>query len=116
MVEAKCSDSDIQPAKFTVAPRMKWSNQSANGRGGIQLQEVDEGGEFLAAKYSPDILPDAESDSAGVRIPLNRGFSGYLVIDVERLRKPMEKITDFVLKAAGVKEIAAVLPHRAARH
>lgn len=42
--------------------------------------------------------------------------SGYLVIDVERLRKPMEKITDFVLKATGVKEVAAVLPHRAARH
>jgi len=42
--------------------------------------------------------------------------AGYVVIDVERLRKPMEKITDFVLKAAGVKEVAAVLPHRAARH
>lgn len=42
--------------------------------------------------------------------------AGYVVIDVERLRKPMEKITDFVLKATGVKEVAAVLPHRAARH
>ncbi|MGH8225798.1 MAG: tyrosine-type recombinase/integrase [Gammaproteobacteria bacterium] len=42
--------------------------------------------------------------------------AGYVVIDVERLRAPMEKITDFVLKAAGVKEAAAVLPHRAAGH
>jgi integrase len=30
--------------------------------------------------------------------------SGYLVIDVERLRKPMQQITDYLLKSMGVKE------------
>ena len=39
--------------------------------------------------------------------------SGYLVIDVERLRKPMEKITDFVLKAAGERDTPTLLPYPA---
>jgi len=34
--------------------------------------------------------------------------AGYIVADVERLREPMEKITDFVLKAAGVRSGAPV--------
>ena len=34
---------------------------------------------------------------------------GYLVITTERLRAPMEKIEDFVLKAAGVRESAQVV-------
>ena len=38
--------------------------------------------------------------------------AGYIVIDVERLREPMQKITDFILKAAGVKESATITPLR----
>lgn len=34
--------------------------------------------------------------------------SGYLVIDVERLRKPMQQITDYLLKCMGVKEGAVI--------
>ncbi len=34
--------------------------------------------------------------------------AGYIVIDVERLREPMQKITDFILKTAGVKESATI--------
>ena len=34
---------------------------------------------------------------------------GYLQINVERLRAPMQQITDFILKAAGVKETAALV-------
>lgn len=30
--------------------------------------------------------------------------SGYLLIDVERLRKPMQQITDYLLRSMGVKE------------
>ena len=36
----------------------------------------------------------------------------YTVISVERLSEPMQKITDFVLKAAGVKAGAEVVPIR----
>ena len=35
--------------------------------------------------------------------------AGYIVIDTERLREPMQKITDFMLKAAGQKPSAAVV-------
>ena len=35
--------------------------------------------------------------------------AGYIVADVERLREPMQKITDFVLRAAGVKKSAEVV-------
>lgn len=35
--------------------------------------------------------------------------SGYLVITTERLRTPMEKIEDFVLKAAGIMAGAEIV-------
>lgn len=35
--------------------------------------------------------------------------AGYIVASTERLRRPMEQITDYVLKAAGIKESAQVL-------
>ncbi|WP_240761725.1 hypothetical protein [Nitrosococcus wardiae] len=35
--------------------------------------------------------------------------AGYIVVDVERLRGPMQKITDFMLKAGGVREGAKVV-------
>ena len=34
--------------------------------------------------------------------------AGYLIIDTERLREPMQRVTDFTLKAAGVRESAQV--------
>lgn len=36
--------------------------------------------------------------------------AGYIVADVERLRGPMTRIQDFILKAAGVKPSADVVP------
>ena len=35
--------------------------------------------------------------------------AGYIVANVERLRKPMQQITDFLLKAAGEKQSAEVV-------
>ena len=34
----------------------------------------------------------------------------YLVLNVERLREPMQKITDYILKAAGEQATAKVIP------
>jgi len=34
----------------------------------------------------------------------------YIITGVERLRKPMQKITDYILKAAGLKESAPIIP------
>lgn len=35
--------------------------------------------------------------------------AGYIVTDVERLRAPMQKVTDFVLKAAGLRPSAEIV-------
>lgn len=36
--------------------------------------------------------------------------AGYLIIDAERLRDPMQRVTDYILRAAGAKPTAAVIP------
>ena len=41
--------------------------------------------------------------------------AGYIVASTERLREPMQKITDFVLKSAGIKETAEVIQLKQAR-
>ena len=35
--------------------------------------------------------------------------AGYIIMDVERLRKPMQMITDTLLKLMGVKEMASTI-------
>lgn len=35
--------------------------------------------------------------------------AGYIVADVERLRKPMQQITDYLLKCMGVRKLAGVV-------
>lgn len=35
--------------------------------------------------------------------------AGYIVMDVERLRVPMQMTTDYLLKSAGVKKSAKVV-------
>ena len=35
--------------------------------------------------------------------------AGYIVMDVERLRTPMQKITDHLLKLVGVKKTAEIV-------
>lgn len=35
--------------------------------------------------------------------------AGYIIMDIERLREPMQLITDYILKAAGIKKTAEVV-------
>jgi integrase len=41
--------------------------------------------------------------------------AGYIVTSTERLREPMQKITDYVLKAAGLKPSADIIEFKQAR-
>ena len=34
--------------------------------------------------------------------------AGYVVIDIERLRKPMQMVTDYILKLMGIKSAEIV--------
>jgi len=38
--------------------------------------------------------------------------AGYIITNTERLREPMQKITDYVMKAAGIKATADIIPLR----
>ncbi len=38
--------------------------------------------------------------------------AGYVVMDIERLREPMQRIADFILRSAGHRDTAQVLSHR----
>jgi hypothetical protein len=38
--------------------------------------------------------------------------AGYIITDVERLRAPMQKVTDFMLRAAKLRESAPILALR----
>jgi hypothetical protein len=35
---------------------------------------------------------------------------GYIVIDAERLRGPMQRVTDYLLRTAGVRDSAEIIP------
>jgi integrase len=48
-----------------------------------------------------------------VNYKINGDITGYYIIsDVERLRRPMQKITDYLLKCAGVQASAEVVPFK----
>jgi hypothetical protein len=40
--------------------------------------------------------------------------AGYIIANVERLRKPMQQITDYVLKSAGIKGSADIIQFKQA--
>ena len=41
--------------------------------------------------------------------------AGYIVAGVERLRKPMQQVTDYILKCAGTKQTGEIVPMQGAR-
>lgn len=41
--------------------------------------------------------------------------AGYIIADVERLREPMQKITDYILRCVGEKESASIVPFPSAQ-
>ncbi|GKS70002.1 phage integrase family protein [Nitrosomonas sp. PY1] len=62
---------------------------------------------FLTVAESLDISAYAVKRLANHKMS-NDVTAGYIVADVERLRQPMQKITDYILKCAGYKPSATV--------
>jgi integrase len=62
---------------------------------------------FLTVAESLDISAYAVKRLANHKMS-NDITAGYIVADVERLRQPMQKITDYLLKCAGYKPSATV--------
>ncbi|MBP6057819.1 MAG: integrase family protein [Nitrosomonas sp.] len=62
---------------------------------------------FLTVAESLDISAYAVKRLANHKMS-NDITAGYIVADVERLRQPMQKITDYILKSAGYKPSAII--------
>lgn len=63
---------------------------------------------FITVAESLDISAYAVKRLANHKTK-NDVTSGYIMVDVERLREPMQRITDFILKNAGVKKSVDVV-------
>ncbi|HSW69279.1 MAG TPA: hypothetical protein VLI69_03845 [Gammaproteobacteria bacterium] len=70
---------------------------------GVQFTLHDCRRTFITAAESLDISAYALKRLLNHKMN-NDVTSGYLIIDVERLRKPMQQITDYFLKCMKVKE------------
>lgn len=83
---------------------------------GISFTVADLRRTFITIAESLDIPAYALKRLLNHRMA-NDVTAGYIVADVERLRAPMQKITDFVLRAAGLRASAEVveLPSQTAK-
>jgi hypothetical protein len=67
---------------------------------------------FITAAESLDI--PAYALKRLINHKTNDVTGGYIVMDTERLRKPMQRITDYLLGLGGLREGAAVVPFESA--
>lgn len=81
-------------------------------RSGVDFTLHDIRRTFITIAESLDISVYALKRLVNHSIKTGDVTDGYIVTDVERLRKPMQQITDFILKAAEIKRTADVLELR----
>jgi integrase len=99
--------SSIEPAEPAMFPNSvsKWLRLSKES--GISFTIHDLRRTFLTIAESLDIPAYAVKRLANHKMS-NDVTAGYIVTDVERLRQPMQKITDYILKCAGYRPSATV--------
>ncbi len=98
-------------AGYIVEPRKQMAHVIKDS--GVPFMLHDLRRTFLTIADSLDIPAYAVKRLANHKMT-NDVTAGYIVADVERLRKPMQKITDYILKAAGAKKAADILDIREA--
>lgn len=91
----------------TSGPR--WQLAFIRERSGVNFTLHDLRRTFGTIAESLDIPAYALKRLLNHKMKNDVTFNNYLQIDVERLRQPMQKITDYVLKAVGKKEGAEVV-------
>jgi integrase len=99
--------------RHIVEPRKQMEKVTAMSGVGFTLHDLRR--TFITIAESLDISAYALRRLLNHKMR-NDVTAGYIVTDVERLRKPMQQITDYILKAAGEKATAEVvqLPQAAA--
>jgi len=67
---------------------------------------------FITIAESLDVSPYAIKALVNHSLPSDDVTGGYIQFDVERLRKPMQQITDYMLRMGDVRKAAKVVPLR----
>ena len=76
---------------------------------GIQFSPHDLRRTFITVAESLDISAYALKKLVNHRVRGNDITAGYIIMDVERLRKPMQAITDYILAKAEIKAGAKII-------
>lgn len=97
-------------AGYVVEPRKQMARVTETS--GVQFTVHDLRRTFITIAESLDIpayaLKRLLNHASGADVT-----AGYIVVSTERLREPMQKITDCVLRTAGIKPTAEIIPlHR----
>lgn len=82
---------------------------------GIQFSPHDLRRTFITVAESLDISAYALKKLVNHRVRDNDVTAGYIIMDVERLRKPMQAITDYILAKAEIKEGAKIIEFPASK-
>lgn len=88
--------------------------QRIEGQTGIHVGIHDLRRTFITTAERLDLSAYAVKRLAGHKMRQDI-TAGYIVSDIERLRRPMQQVEDFILRACGVLESAAVLDLAEAR-
>lgn len=91
---------------YIVEPRRQMAKVTENT--GINFTVHDLRRTFITIAESLDISAYAVKRLINHKMN-NDVTAGYIVTDVERLRKPMQQITDYLLKCMGIKETANII-------
>ncbi len=108
------------PGAVYVFPAATGTGHLVEPRKSIEKVTSDSGVEFTPHDLRRTFATIAESldlSAYALKMLLNHKTigdvtRGYIIVDVERLREPMQRITDFMLKAARVRETASVVTLR----
>lgn len=95
------------PRGFLIEPRRYVLEVAL--RSGIPFKLHDLRRTFLTVAESIDTAPYALKRLVNHKVG-NDVTAGYIVTDLERLRDPMQRITDFLLRACGIVASAEVVP------
>ncbi|QLZ68477.1 hypothetical protein FOLKNPGA_01256 [Legionella sp. PC1000] len=93
-------------AGHIIEPRKQMAHVTKNS--GVHFTIHDLRRTFITIAESLDIPAYALKRLMNHKMS-NDVTAGYIIVDVERLRKPMQLVTDYVLKCMGVSKSADVI-------
>jgi len=97
---------------YLIEPKRQIGKVIAESNVGFTIHDLRR--TFITIAEGIDIQPYAIKRLVNHKMR-NDVTAGYIVTDIERLRQPMQRITDFLLKATGISSSDTVIPLAAPR-